>query len=490
MIAKTVINYRAVLKVIGWLLLIEAAIFVLPLAVSIIYGEKDYWVFLVSMGCCLVSGLAFALPLRGRMPAVKRRESYLLTGLSWVLFSVFGMLPFIMSPSCALSVTDAFFEAMSGFTTTGATVITDIDSCSKGVLLWRSEIQWFGGLGIILFTLALLPDLNRSEGLRMFNTEATGITHDKIHPRIGYTAKTLWELYAGLTIACVLMLWLGPMNLFDSVCTAMSCVSTGGFGTHSQGLEYWDSGYVNGVLTVFMFLGGVNFILLYKVFKGESRRLWKNDVFRCYCLILAVALALTLVSMFSRGEYGGIKETVIDPLCQLVSAFTSTGVTSMPYESMGPAVLAVIMTLMMIGACAGSTTGGLKVDRFLALFKNIRNESQRTLYPNRVKCVMVNGTCLTDGAMGKVSAFFTWYVFLLVIVTVITAMYGFPLVDSFFGTLSCISNNGLGYGVCGIAGSFGAFPDMVKWLMSLLMLAGRLELFTVIVLFMPGFWKS
>lgn len=206
---KSVINYRAISKVMGWMLLIEAALFVPPLVVSVIYGEKDYWAFLVSLGCCLVSGLAFALPLKGRLPGVKRRESYLLTGLDWVLFSVFGMLPFIMSPTCSLSVTDAFFEAMSGFTTTGATVITDVDQCSKGILFWRSEMQWFGGLGIILFTLALLPDLNRSEGLHMFNTEATGITHDKIHPRIGYTAKTLWRLYVWLTVSCVIMLWMG-----------------------------------------------------------------------------------------------------------------------------------------------------------------------------------------------------------------------------------------------------------------------------------------
>lgn len=487
---KSVINYRAISKVMGWMLLIEAALFVPPLVVSVIYGEKDYWAFLVSLGCCLVSGLAFALPLKGRLPGVKRRESYLLTGLDWVLFSVFGMLPFIMSPTCSLSVTDAFFEAMSGFTTTGATVITDVDQCSKGILFWRSEMQWFGGLGIILFTLALLPDLNRSEGLHMFNTEATGITHDKIHPRIGYTAKTLWRLYVWLTVSCVIMLWMGPMNLFDSMCTAMSCLSTGGFSTHTQGLAYWDSGYVNGVLTVFMFIGGVNFILLYKLLQGEGEKLWKNDVFHCYCEILAAAFFIVIVSMLINGEGAGMKGLVIDPLCQLVSAFTSTGFASMHYETMGATVLAVIMTLMAIGACAGSTTGGLKVDRFLVLFKNMINESQHTLFPNCVKCVSVNSSSMTYGMMGRIFGFVMWYVVLVGAVTIITTMCGFPLTDSLFGSLSCISNNGLGYGVSGSAGSFGAFPGVVKWLMSFLMLAGRLELFTILVLFMPRFWKN
>lgn len=483
------INYGAVLHVMGWMLLLECVMLLFPAAVGLIYGDKDIGVFLLASLCCLVPGVLLALPGRRKVVMVTRRESYLLTGLCWALFSAFGMLPLIWSPSCSLSVADAFFETMSGFTTTGATVIGDVDACSKGVIFWRSEIQCLGGMGIILFTLALLPVLNRSDGIWMFNTETTGITHDKIHPRIGHTAKTLWMIYIGLTIACTLLLWAGPVDFFDSLCLAMSSLSTGGFTPRSAGLGYWDSGYVNAILTVFMFLGGVNFILLYRLLSGHAALLWKNDVFRAYCLLLLCGYAVTLISMAVQGEVHSVRNALVDPMCQLVSAFTSTGVTSMPYESMGAAIPTVIILLMAIGACAGSTTGGLKVDRFLAMMKSTRNETMRSLYPNRLQTVKVNGTILTEFQMSKILAFATWYLLLCAAVTLITTLSGYPLFDSMFGTLSCISNNGLGYGICGNGGDFSVFPDLSKWLMSLLMMAGRLELFTVLVLFVPSFWR-
>lgn len=482
------INYRAVLQVTGWMLLLECAMLLAPAAVGMLYGEADSHIFLLAALCCLVPGLAAILPSRGRRIMVTRRESCLLTALCWILFSAFGMLPLIWSPTCALSVTDAFFETMSGFTTTGATMISDVDRCSHGILFWRSEIQCLGGLGIILFTLALLPSLNRSDGIWMFNTETTGITHDKIYPRIGQTARVLWMIYIGLTLCCALLLWAGPVSLFDSVCMAMSTLSTGGFTPHSAGLLYWDSAYVNCVLTVFMFAGGVNFILLYWMLRGHWRRLWGNDVFRTYCMLLLGSYAVVLVCQLAAGSHGGLKEMLIDPMCQIVSASTSTGVTSMPYSQMRSAVTGVIMLLMAIGACAGSTTGGLKVDRFLAIFRNMKGETLRALYPNRMQCVRVNGAMLSDQQMGKILAFATWYLMLLLGVSLITAIYGgMPLLDSVFGVLSCISNNGLGYGVC--SGDFSAFPTLSKWLMSLLMMAGRLELFTILVLFLPSFWR-
>lgn len=483
------IKYSAVLHVTGWLLLLECVMLLIPIAVCLVYGEADWNVFAIASGSCLAPGLALVLPYRHRSFSVTRRESYLLTGLCWVLFSAFGMLPLILSPTTQLGVADAFFETMSGFTTTGATVISDVDACSHGILFWRAEIQWLGGLGIILFTLSLLPMLNRSDGIWMFNTEVTGITHDKIHPRIGQTAKTLWQIYITLTLACVLLLWAGPVDFFDSLCMAMSSLSTGGFSTHNAGLMYWDSWYVNTVLTIFMFLGGVNFILIYYSVCGMWHRLLRNDVFRAYCMLLLGAYILTLVSMLARGEVSGVRNALVDPLCQLVSAFTSTGVSSMPYEQMGPAILIVLVVLMDVGACAGSTTGGLKVDRFMAIIKNMRNETVRVLYPNRMRPVSVNGVILSDPQVGKILAFTTYYILLWALVTFVTCLYGVPAVDSFFSTLSCIANNGLGYGVTGAGGSFGQLPVISKWLMSFLMMAGRLELFTVIALFMPQFWR-
>lgn len=485
---KTDISYSSVGKVLGQLLLVEAVVLLLPLIVEIADGEREWLGFV--LGACGAgaagSGLVWAL--RRRPVTVRRREGFLLVSLSWVVFSLFGMLPYIMCGR-PLSVSDAFFETVSGFTTTGATTIADVECLSRGVLLWRSMTQWIGGLGIILFMLAVLPQLNQNGGIPMYNAESTGITHDKLHPRIRQTASALWKVYTVLTVVLALLLWCGPMNFYDAVNHALTAVSTGGFSTKNASIAYWHSDYVSVVLTVFMFVGGVNFGLLYAASRGQWRALWRNDVLRSYAVIVLCAYLATLVALLLEGKAAGWSGLVVEPMFHLVSDITTTGFSLADFGSWGPFCLLVTVVLMITGACAGSTSGALKVDRVVAMRRNLANEMKKSLYPNRVMTVRVNGNIVGGAEMGRIMAFVSIYIGLSIGGALALSAYDIDLTDAFFASLSCIGNNGLGYGLTGPAGGYHLLPDTMKWLMSLLMLAGRLELFSVLILFFPIFWR-
>lgn len=482
------INFPALVRVIGLLAIIEAAFMLIPLITSWIYGEADIKAFAISIGITLAVGLIM-MCIRPSRTEMGKREGFLLTALTWVVFSGFGMIPFLIGDS-KMSVSDAFFEAMSGFTTTGATVMASIDHFSNGIHIWRCLMQWIGGMGIILFTLAVIPMLNHSGGMQMFNAEVTGITRDKLRPRISQTAKGLWLVYVVLTVILVGLLWLGPMNFFDSVCHAFSTMSTGGFSTRNESIGAWDSPYVKSVVTLFMFLGGVNFALLFKVATGHVGELWKSEVFRTYVYVVAVMMVLFVASIVANNQVHDWQSVTIDPLFQIVSTITSTGLTVGNFENWGSFVIALTFLLMFFGASAGSTSGGAKIDRMLFLAKNIRNEIYRCLHPNAICSVRVNGKVLSIELVNKVIAFLCIYVLLIVLGGIILTAIGIPLVDAFFSAFSCIGNTGLGAGVTGYGGSYDIIPDMGKWVLALLMLMGRLELFTVLLLFSRTFWRK
>lgn len=486
---KHFINWRLLCRIVGWLLLIEGVFLLVPTFTCVSYGESDWFAFAVSAAATLAVGgsmARFAAPTSSHMG---KREGYLLTALVWVVFSIFGMAPFLLC-SKAVNVPDAFFEAMSGFTTTGASVLDSIECMSHGVHLWRALMQWIGGMGIILFTLAVIPMLNHSGGMQMFNAEVTGITHDKIQPRISQTAKSLWLIYSGLTIALILLLWAGPMNLFDSVCHAFGAISTGGYSTHEDGIAAWtDSLYIKLVLIVFMFLGGVNFGLIYKCLRGNFNSLRHNDVFRTYVGIIALMLVLFSATILIRHQAENWEQAVVDPLFQIVSTITSTGFSTSNYEAWGPFVLSLTFVMMFFGACAGSTSGGAKIDRILYLFKNAHNELYRSLYPNAILSVKVNDRVVNTELVNKVIAFLCIYMLLVVGGGLALTACGVPIIDSFFSSFSCLSNTGLGAGITGFGGSYDILPDAAKWILSFLMLTGRLEVFTVLVILTPAFWR-
>lgn len=470
--------------------MIEAAFMTIPLATAFLTGGADLEAFGLSALITLAAGLSATFLVRPSRTDMAKREGFLLTSLVWVVFSFFGMLPFVWSDVEPLDVTDAFFEAMSGFTTTGATVMTSVSATSAAATMWRCLMQWLGGMGIILFTLAVLPMLNSSGGMQMFNAEVTGITHDKIRPRISQTAMRLWGIYVILSVILFFLLMLGPMTPFEAICHTFTSISTGGYSTADASIGYWDNYYTDIVLTVFMFLGGVNFSLIYKAALGQPGALWRNDVLRAYIYIILGAYVMFVIAIVALGHYNGIASVTIDPIFQIVSTITSTGYTARNFEAWGPFVLALTFILMFFGGCAGSTSGGAKIDRMLFLLKNTRNEVYKTLHPNDVTTVRVNGRILPAHIVAKVIAFLCLFVIVITIGGIVLTACGLPLVDAFFSSFSCLSNIGLGAGFTGYGGGYDLVPDLGKWVLSFLMLVGRLELFTVLILFSPGFWRK
>lgn len=478
-----------ILRIMGWLLLIEAFFMLFPMLTSILYRESDWRCFFFTAIATGITGSILTIESRPRSIITGKRDAFLLTAMVWVIFSIFGMIPFLTCSS-PMPLSDAFFEAMSGFTTTGASVITSVESMSHGIHLWRAMMQWIGGMGIILFTLAVIPMLNHAGGIQMFNAEVTGITHDKISPRISQTAKTLWVIYFTLTLAVILLLWAGPMTLFESICHGFGTISTGGYTIYDEGLSFWhDSVYTKVVITLFMFIGGTNFALLFRAAKGNFTALRTNDVFKTYLGVIFGMLLLFIPSIWYFGKIKNWQSVTLDPLFQIISTLTSTGYTVSDFESWGPFVLSLTFVMMFFGACAGSTSGGAKIDRILYLFKNVHNELYRALYPNSILSVKINDKVINPELVTKVIAFLCLYMLLIVAGGAAITATGVPIVDAFFSSFSCLSNTGLGAGITGVGGSYDILPDTAKWILASLMLIGRLEIFTVLVILTPAFWR-
>lgn len=483
------INLPKQLTLVGLLLLIEAAFMTVPLAVCFYYGENDWPAFLISILVTVTCGVILRTAVKPASDNLGRKDGCLITCLVWVLYSLFGLLPFMLG-SPHLNFSEGFFEAMSGFTTTGATVIRDIESCSHGVQLWRALTQWIGGLGIVLFTLTVIPSLNDSRGIFMFHAEVSGITHDKIGARIANTAKILWILYGFITLVLICLLWLGPMNLFDSVCHAFAAISTGGFSTNNDSIAAYDSFYVKMVLSLFMFIGGVNFSLIYAAVRGKLKQLWRNDVFRTFLFLIALNYVVTIISILHAGNWQNWQNLTIDPIFHVVSAMTSTGFGAGNFEAWGELALVLTIIMMFFGACAGSTTGGAKIDRLLYMFKNFMVEIKRAVSPRSMKAIRINNQVITPENANEIMAFLLIYTGLILFGGILLSAVDFPIVDAFFSSISCASNNGLGAGVTGVTGSYDFVPAFGKWVMSLLMLAGRLEVFALIMLVTPSFWRK
>lgn len=479
------INYGGVARLLASLMLIESLFMGVPLVVSLMYGESDYYAFLVAILITVLVASALLSGIKKGRRDLGKREGYLLTSLVWVVFSIFGMIPFMIA-STSLSVSDAFCETMSGFTTTGCSVLADVETLSHGIHLWRCMMQWIGGLGIMIFTLAVLPMLNSPGGMQMMNAELPGVTKEKLSPRVSQTAKRLWLVYVMLTLLMTLMLCLGPMDVFDGICHALSTISTGGFSTRNDSIGAWDSWYIRLVVLIFMFIGGVNFALIYKASTGRFRASWQDSTFRLYVkLIIALTLLLT-VGYIVNCNPGWCAKTFIDPLFLVVSTITSTGYSITDYQSWGVFVFPLLLLLMFVGASAGSTSGGCKLDRVTYLVKNCHNELSRCVHPNHVYSVTINGRVQPPELVSKVMAFLWLYMGLIIVGGLALVLLGMPIEESLFASLSCVGNTGLGIG--STAESFASVPECGKWILAFLMLVGRLEIFTVLVIFTRGFW--
>ncbi len=487
-IRKDYVNIRMLVRIVGWLLLVEAVFMAFPAVAAFIFGEEKAWRFLVCMGFTAVCGLGM-VSLKPKSRDMGKREAILLTSFIWIVLSFFGMTPFLICGT-HLKVSDAFFETMSGFTTTGASVLDTLSNVPRSLLLWRCIQQWVGGLGIILFTLAVVPMLNYQGGMQLFNAEVTGITHDKLRPRVSLTAQSLWFVYIGLTTLLILLLSISEISFFDSLCYGLSTISTGGFALYDSSINSTASIYVKIILTVFMFLGGVNFSLLYKATQRDFKSALKNDALKWFVVTIFVCYVLLTLNVISQGLVYDITDLTIDPLFQAVSILSSTGLTEPDFHDWGALAVIVLIVMMFVGACAGSTSGGAKIDRFIILFKFIRNEFYKMMHPNAVTTVSINGKGTPVPIVLKTLSFLFLYVMVIALGGTLLVLIGLPLKDSFFICLSAISNTGLGTDITGVSGNFSLIPDIAKWILSFIMLTGRLELYTVLLLFTPSFWKK
>lgn len=480
-------NFRFVFKTLGFLLIIESILLMLSAVVSFYYDESTGDSFLISAAVTLVIGILLrVVGTEIRERSIGKREGFFVVSLSWVVLSAFGMLPFYIS-GVIPSITDAYFEVMSGFTTTGSTIIPNLDDVPLGFLFWRSLTQWVGGLGIIVFALAVLPIIGGNASF-LYDAETTGIVRDRFQPRITQVAKRLLITYISLTLIVVFLLWLGPMNFFDSVCHAMTTTSTGGFSTKQDSIAYWNSSYIEYVIMVFMLIGGVNFSLIYFLFNGKPKRLLEDEEIRWYIGIYVLFSIIIFAGLFYSGKISSGENALRTSMFQVISAITTTGFSTANFTSWGPFYAFLIYALMLVCACAGSTSGGMKIIRIVVLVKNAVNEFKRQVHPNAILPVRINKRVLPVDVVTKVLAFVFLYLCILFISFLVLALTGVSFEDSITASVSCMGNVGLG-SIENI-NDFAGISDTGKWFLSLLMLTGRLELFTVLSLFMPTFWRK
>ena len=480
------INFKTIIRIIGILLLLETVMFLVCSSVSFYYRESDMLDFWKAGGITAGIGLLLAALGKGGERQLTRRDGYVLVSFAWVAFSLFGMLPFYIGGYIP-DIADAFFETMSGFSSTGATILDDIESLPHGILFWRSMTQWIGGLGIIMFTIAVLPIFGVS-GLQVFAAEASGPTHDKVHPRIGITAKWIWSIYTGITTLLVCLLMLGGMDWFDSICHAFATTGTGGFSTKQASVAYYNSPYIEYVISIFMFISGINFTLVLLFVNRKFKKFIGNAELKFYFGSVVLFTAVIAIVLYYTSPMG-MEESFRKSLFQVISLQTSTGFATDDYMQWTPVLWGLLTIIMLMGACAGSTTGGLKCIRMVILTKVSRNEFKHILHPNAILPVRINKQVISSSIVSTVLAFCFIYITIIVISTLLMMTMGVGAEESIGCVISSIGNMGPGLGETGPAYSWNALPDAAKWLLSLLMLLGRLELFTVLLLFTPDFWK-
>lgn len=481
------LNFRTILRIIGSILLLEGVFMLTSVIVALIYREGDVLLFLLSSVITAFAGVLAYTAGRRRPIEVSSRDGYVIVTGGWLMFSLFGTLPFVLTGSIP-SFTDAFFETISGFTTTGASILNNIEELSHAVLFWRSLIQWLGGMGIILLTLILLPFLGIG-GMQLFTAEVPSPTPDKLHPHVKDTAKRLWLIYMMFTLGETALLWAGEMDLFDAVCHSLTTMATGGYSTKQASIAHWDSPYIHYVITVFMFIAGTNFTLAYFAIHWKFRKIWNDEEFRWYLgFVAGFTLVITLGLFLGSGR--GLEPSFRAALFQVVSILTTTGFATDDYLLWLPWLGVLIFILMFFGGSAGSTGGGPKIMRIVILLKNSTMELKRMLHPKGVIPVRLNKLAVEERIVTNVLAFMAFYAVIAVISIAIMSFFGNDLDTSFGAVAATLGNIGPGIGKVGPALNYEYMQDGAKWFLSFLMLVGRLELFTVLVIFSPMFWRK
>ncbi|HJB57254.1 MAG TPA: TrkH family potassium uptake protein [Candidatus Flavonifractor intestinipullorum] len=476
-------NRAAIRFILGWILNVEAAMMLLPIVVAVLYGESEGWTFVAAAACCLAIGIPCVVGgLRGN--AFHSREGLVIVALSWLVLSIMGAVPFVLSGAIPSPV-DALFETVSGFTTTGASILTEVESLPRCILFWRSFTHWIGGMGVLVFILSIVP-MSGGSHMHLMKAESPGPSVSKLTPKVQSTAKILYEIYLVLTVVQVVLLLLGKMPLFDALTTTFGTAGTGGFGIKNDSMASY-SPYLQNVTTVFMILFGINFNAYFLILMKRAKQLRYAEEVWGYLAIIGVSIAA--IAWNIRHLYGTLEETLRHAAFQVATIITTTGYSTTDFDQWPEFSRTILVILMFIGACAGSTGGGLKVSRVLILCKTIRQEFHYFLHPREVRVLRMEGRPLEGDTVRSVNVYLVTYVLMFTASVLLVSLDNKDLITTFTAVATTFNNVGPGLAGVGPLQNFSHFSDFSKIIMTFDMLAGRLELFPVLLIFFPRTWK-
>ena len=479
-------NYKMIRYIVGMILMAESVFMVLPMLVSVIYGEYDVlmpfvYSILAAIGCAAIFGLK-----KPKNDLIFAKESYIAVAAGWIFVSIFGAMPFYLSGAIP-SVADAIFETVSGFTTTGATILEQVEILPKGILFWRAFTHWIGGMGIIMFLL-ILTQFSEGHSLYIMKAEVPGPTVGKIAPKSSSNALILYGIYSGLTVIEAVLLLFGGMSVFDAVTTAMSTAGTGGFSVRDAGIAYYESAYIEWTVAAFMLIFAVNFNLYYLMLLRRFKIVFRSEELRVFLAIIGIATLVIGISCIDY--YGTFGVAIRKAFFGITAVISTTGFGGVEFMNWPAICHAIILLLFFTGGCAGSTAGGLKLSRIIMTLKMLRKESHRLAHPHEVTTIKFEGKNIDKETRSFIMVYMSVFFVVLSVSSIIVMMMGYDYETAFTGVLSCLNNVGPGLGEIGHSGYFGFFGDIEKIFLSLLMLTGRLEIFPILILFMPSTWRK
>jgi len=483
------VNPQRVISVVGIILMFVGVMMIFPTLISLIYKDGDTIALVWSVVITIVVGLTLYLVGR-RQQDIGIRDGFAVVTLGWLAMSFAGALPFYISGAIP-TFTDSLFESMSGLSTTGATILgsaTPIESLPHGILFWRSLTQWIGGMGIILLSLAILP-LLKVGGMQLYRAEFPGPVKDKLTPRIRDTAEILWAVYLLFSAAEFVLLYIGGMSAFDAACHTFATMASGGFSTYDNSIAAFDNRFIHYVIIIFMFLSGVNFALHYRLLRGKPQAMWASIEFRVYISLILSFTAIVMMSNFFRNQFDTFEELFRQSLFHVTAIMTTTGFSISDWGQWGNLVQVVMVILMLIGGMAGSTSGSIKIIRIQILLKQIQTELRRLIHPHAVLPLRIGSSLIEKGIARNVMTFILVFGIILIASTAIIAATGYDIATSFGASIACLANIGPGLGQVGPSHNYSHFPQFVKWMLVALMMLGRLEVFTVLVLFSKHYWR-
>lgn len=480
-------NYKVVLKLLGHVLKYELLLMIIPFLIGLYYGDGDAMSFLLTI--IIIFPIAFLLcRVKSEKSDIYAKEGFITVGLAWILISIVGAIPFVISGAIP-SVVDAFFETVSGFTTTGATILKEVESLPRAILFWRSFTHFIGGMGFLIFILSLIPSVGTTNTIHLLKAESPGPTPGKIVPKVQETAKILYIIYTVLTIIEIILLMFAGLSFYDAVIHALGTAGTGGFSNMNASIAAFNNPAVEWIIAIFMLLFGVNFALYFQLIKGNIKSFFKNEELRYYVLIVLVSIIFIAINIVDFNS-GNIGKSIRDSSFQVASIITTTGYATADFNLWPMLSKMILVILMLLGGMAGSTSGGIKTIRIVIMFKAIKREINKIIHPRRIQSVKIDGKVVEEETISGVFLFMAVYFVIAVIAVIIVSFNNFDFTTTVTSVITAISNVGPGLEMVGPIGNFSAFSDLSKLVLSFCMLAGRLEIYPMLILFSSSLWRK